>query len=76
VSEDGSVTVILAPGSSADAEKPLPSLEGYISDLARAMAEPDDPPQSRWATPSGQAIIDARAAACGRRRSASPVRSR
>ena len=62
VSEDGLVTVILLEGSSEDAEKLLPALQGYIGDLAKAMAEPADPPQSRWATPSGQAIIDGRAA--------------
>jgi hypothetical protein len=62
VSEDGAVTVILAAGSSKDAAKLLPALKGYIGDLAKAMAEPADPPQSRWATPSGQAIIDDRAA--------------
>jgi hypothetical protein len=61
VSEDGLVTVILAAGSSKNAEKLLPSLQGYVGDLAKAMAEPADPPRSRFATPSGQAIIDGRA---------------
>jgi hypothetical protein len=61
VSEDGLVTVVLAAGSSKGAEELLPSLQGYVGDLAKAMAEPADPPRSRWATPSGQAIIDGRA---------------
>ena len=53
--------MLLAAGSSKDGEKLLPSLQGYVGDLAKAMAEPADPPQSRFATPSGQAIIDNRA---------------
>ena len=55
------VRVTLAAGSTQGSEKVLVGLQGYVSDLARAMAEPADPPKSRWATPSGQSIIDQRA---------------
>jgi len=55
------VQVTLAAGSSKGSEKVLIGLQGYVTDLAQAMARPADPPKSRWATPSGQSIIDQRA---------------
>ena len=55
------VQVTLAAGSSEGSEKVLIGLQGYVTDLARAMAQPSEPPKSRWATPSGQSIIDQRA---------------
>jgi hypothetical protein len=57
----GGVTVTLADGSSAKAGDVLPAFQGYLVDMAAAMADPDNPPRSLWALASAQTLIDNRA---------------
>ena len=56
------VTVTLAAGSTKGSDTVLPALSGYANDLAKAMADPSNAPRSRWATSSGQSVIEERAA--------------
>lgn len=59
--QDGSVTVTLTGDAVKGGDAVLTAIRGYTRDLAEALAEPADPPRSRWATPSGQSVIDDRA---------------
>jgi hypothetical protein len=55
---DERATVTLAKGSSATAEDVLPAFHGFVSDLAKGMADPADPPASDYAMPAAQLFID------------------